>query len=439
MLPFGLLAATVDGKEMRVEELAENGIILRSSEQIKKIQELQLHFFSLKEQKYHTIQIQEPEKKKEKKEQFYYSTRIAIEDPRYEEERKRLLAEYSRYIRLKLEESDQRAAEELAGYPQNLDQIDSKDFEEQKRKWMEKVGQKISQGETDKIYPKAERAIVLQDPMQYQAYLRGEIQKIKDLFLNIEQNCHPLLQEGFERIYVGNQWCPNLFPSTEILAQILERAKQEQKEITVAFPYMMQQQLKVREEQIRFLADWCRQKKKRLEVIVNDWGMASLAAQQKELIVCMGILLNKQRKDPRYRYKLGYEENQEQLEANNLQVDGYQRFLQERFHIKRYEWEHLGRRISLPESGRHSLHLPFYQTNTSQLCPLYAAIVNQDRGRQEPKEECGRLCGKYAFLYPDDLKMVGRYNSLFAFEEQSLFLTGKEEFEKIDRIVVNWL
>ncbi len=42
--------------------------------------------------------------------------------------------------------------------------------------------------------------------------------------------------------------------------------------------------------------------------------------------------------------------------------------------------------IPVPEvpEGKNSMHLPFYQTNTSQYCPLYAACTKGSRSAQMP-------------------------------------------------------
>ena len=88
------------------------------------------------------------------------------------------------------------------------------------------------------------------------------------------------------------------------------------------------------------------------------------------------------------------------------------------------------------------MHLPFYQTNTSQYCPLYAACTEGSRGAQVPIRECPKFCERQAFLYPEHLRMVGRYNSLFALDESAV--SGMADTEgwkekRIDRIVVNLL
>ena len=55
-------------------------------------------------------------------------------------------------------------------------------------------------------------------------------------------------------------------------------------------------------------------------------------------------------------------------------------------------------------------------------------------------KNCPRYCNKKVFLYPKHLKMVGRYNSLFGYDEKILWDEKKlQDYleQGIDRIVVN--
>ena len=137
----------------------------------------------------------------------------------------------------------------------------------------------------------------------------------------------------------------------------------------------------------------------------------------------------------------------------------YEEYLEKEYGIARFEWESCGYDMAFPV-GKNSLHLPFYQTNTSQYCALYAKCTTGERGKQKLVKQCPGFCKDYAFLYPDHLKMVGRYNSLFAMdgrifeddpgsgsgiENEVGMKTGiKEMFQKwkiagADRLVVNLL
>jgi hypothetical protein len=154
----------------------------------------------------------------------------------------------------------------------------------------------------------------------------------------------------------------------------------------------------------------------------------------------LGVLLNKRKKDPRYIYKKGYLENKEIMAQNNLNSSVFIKFLKDN-KIERYEYENCGYKMSIAE-GKHSLHIPFYQTNTSQYCPLYAMCESQDRGKQKLVTSCPKYCKDYVFAYPKHLKMVGRYNSLFAFDDTLLKNPKELEYyisNGIDRIVFNFI
>ncbi|NRT75362.1 hypothetical protein BJV40_005378 [Clostridium beijerinckii] len=109
--------------------------------------------------------------------------------------------------------------------------------------------------------------------------------------------------------------------------------------------------------------------------------------------------------------------------------------------IERYEYENCGYKISVAD-GHHSMHIPFYQTNTSQYCPLHAMCTTMDRGNQKLVTDCPKYCSDYVFSYPKHLKMVGRYNSLFTFDDTLLKNPKELEYyinRGIDRIVLNFL
>ena len=183
--------------------------------------------------------------------------------------------------------------------------------------------------------------------------------------------------------------------------------------------------------------NWCCIHGVNVEIVVNDWAVVEmLHGKTTRLCPVFGTLLNKRKKDPRMKYKSG---DISLFQRNSLNAKFYRDFLAEEFHIHRYEWESCGYPQEFPP-GKNSLHLPFYQTNTSQYCPLYALCTTGDRGMQQLAEYCPKFCEKYALLYPEHLHMMGRYNSLFGVAKT--FLESPEMWKKIkgikpDRIVVN--
>ena len=208
-------------------------------------------------------------------------------------------------------------------------------------------------------------------------------------------------------------------------------------EITLAFSYIREFMLPSVGKLLEKVDNWCCIHGMNVEIVVNDWAVAEmLHGKTSHLCPVFGTLLNKRKKDPRMKYKSG---DISLFQQNSLNAEFYRDFLAEEFHIHRYEWESCGYPQEFPP-GKNSLHLPFYQTNTSQYCPLYALCTTGDRGTQQLAEYCSKFCEKYALLYPEHLHMMGRYNSLFGVDKT--FLESPEMWKKIkgikpDRIVVN--
>ena len=152
------------------------------------------------------------------------------------------------------------------------------------------------------------------------------------------------------------------------------------------------------------------------------------------LIPCLGTLLNKE-KGSRISYKTG---DQKLFKENSLNAQFYRNFLRNTYGICRFEWETCGYTQLFP-IGKNSLHIPFYQTNTSQYCPLFAVCANGERGRQKLMKNCPEYCREYVLLYPEHLHMMGRYNSLFGIDMDALKdIKVLEAYIKngVDRLVI---
>ena len=366
----------------------------------------------------------------------------------------------------------------LTGYPAKKDEQFAENFIEQKKEWFDEGEDRarletrienqsgirencIAAGDFEleeykehkeyKEYKEQERknievAVELDRPELYERYLSMKFRDFMDWYWNV--NGAKELGKRMpvpERIYVGNAFCHLLFPEKRQLFEIFKKAESEGLAVTVTFSYLREFMLKPVEKLLDELEEWCRNRETFLEIAANDWGLLELLRERKEwkkekevLVPCMGTLLNKRKKDPRMGYKQG---ETGYFRENSLNAEFYRTYLRDTFGIRRYEWESCGYRQEFPE-GKNSIHVPFYQTNTSQYCTLYAARKNGERGKQELPESCPGYCGEKVFLYPKHLKMVGRYNSLFALDGSSV--SGMADTEgwkekRIDRIVVNLL
>lgn len=287
-----------------------------------------------------------------------------------------------------------------------------------------------------------ELALKIDNDTLWEKYLAEDIRNFKEYYLkeNHAEN-NELFKKDVSRIYIGNEFCHNLFPELNILINILDKAEAENLEVTLCFTYMRDCYIEKTEQIIDEVHEWCIRNNKKIEIIINDWGMLKLLKDKKDVFtLSLGVLLNKRKKDPRYMYKKGYVENKEMMSQNNLNIELFRRFLKENG-IQRYEYENCGYRVSIAE-GKHSLHMPFYVTNTSQYCTLYAMCTNLDRGKQKLVKSCPKYCREYVFAYPKHLKMVGKYNSLFAFDDTLMKDFQLLEYylkSGIDRIVLNFI
>ena len=289
-----------------------------------------------------------------------------------------------------------------------------------------------------RLLDNAEFALELNCTSLYEEYLRQPLQAFLASYWQKNYLTHSYFAGRTpDRFYIGNQFCHNLFPTEEQLFSIMDKMYLEGSEITLVFSYIREFMLLSVGKFLEKVDNWCCIHGVNVEIVVNDWAMVEmLCGKTSRLRPVLGTLLNKRKKDPRMKYKSG---DTSLFQQNSLNARFYRDFLAEEFHIHRYEWESCGYPQELPP-GKNSLHLPFYQTNTSQYCPLYALCTTGDRGTQQLAEHCPKFCEKYALLYPEHLHMAGRYNSLFGVDKtlpESTEMWKNIKGTKPDRIVVN--
>ena len=442
MLPYGLLSAVMqespgNRKEIQITKMAEEGFCFRTVGNTCSPQKLEICFYDMERAEYRTVVITEFEIRREKEEDFFTQFLVWTEQEEYRWQVQKLVRQYSKYIRLKLED-DGELESELTGYPSELDGEHCSSLEEQRQYWF---AEKAGRAEINMEIPEhTEFAIELDCPERYAAYLQKSLPEFYHDYLRKNY----LRGSGLEaripdRIYIGNQFCHLLFPEEELLFAMLEKAKKELTAVTLSFTYVRETLLEDIFALLRKIDHWCGKNELEMECVVNDWGMADFIRKEtKHLLPCLGTLLNKRKKDPRINYKKG---ERDLYSQNSFNADFYQEFLRESFGIERAEWESCGYMQDIP-AGKNSLHFLFYQTNTSQYCPLYAVQKEGDRGRQKLADKCPQYCKNAAFLYPKHLNMIGRYNSLFALDRD--FLEDAEQLKRytdsnIDRLVLNLL
>lgn len=185
---------------------------------------------------YGTVVITEFEICREKEEDFFTQFLVWTEQEEYRRQVQKLVRQYSKYIRLKLED-DGELESELTGYPSEFDGEHCSSLEEQRQYWF---AEKAGRAEINMEIPEhTEFAIELDCPERYTAYLQKSLPEFYHDYLRKNH----LQGSGLEaripdRIYIGNQFCHLLFPEEELLFAMLEKAKKEFTAVTLSFTYV---------------------------------------------------------------------------------------------------------------------------------------------------------------------------------------------------------
>ncbi|CUO06210.1 hypothetical protein [Clostridium disporicum] len=439
LLPSGLITCLLNSKEVRIMKISPERLTIRLAQEVKEINELKVIFYVFDENRYKEITIEKYNLINKGKHEFYLTYVFSIKDEIYLQNVRNAFNNYTRYIRLKAYSDDNDFSNEMVGYPSEKDYDFYEDYISQKQEWMANLNYDSF---NYRILNSVELAINVDNYELYNKYLNEDIETFMSNYLKdnfIEK--HKLMYKNISRIYVGNEFCHNLFPSKRMLIDIIKKANNEGLEVTICFTYVRECYIDKIKSIINEIYNWCNENNKKIEIVINDWGMLKVVENKQDyLTLCLGVLLNKRKKDPRYIYKNGYNENKALIGDNSLNSKIFSEFLKDN-NINRFEYESCGYKLNIAK-GNHTLHMPFYVTNTSQYCTLYAKCTRMNRGRQKLVMGCPMYCKDYIFSYPKHLKMVGKYNSLFSFDDTLLHDSKKlEQYinEGIDRILLNFI
>lgn len=436
LIPSGLITCFINDKEVRILKISPKQFIVRIADEIENIESVKIAFYEFNKYRYEEINIENFDVVNIEYNEFFLMYKIDVKDSIYEENVRRIFRDYNNYIMLKNFGFGSEFSENMVGYPANQDECFYEYYDEQKMDWMNAIDMKKF------LVDELEIAIKIDNHSLYRKYLDNDISSFKDYYFEknyVKDSCS--LKKKINRLYIGNEFCHNLFPEENQLIEMLQKAINDKVEITLCFTYLRENYIEKNKNIIEKVYELCVKNSKTIEIVINDWGMLDLIKDKKDYLKpILGVLINKRKKDPRYIYKKGYFESKKTLGKNSLNSELFAKFLKE-YGIYRYEYENCGYKIDIAK-GKHSLQVPFYLTNLSQYCPLNAVCKNGNRARQELVEHCTKYCMDYVFLYPKHLKMVGRYNSLFAFDDVVLKnekLLKDYINEGIDRIVFNFI
>ncbi len=421
ILPPAVLLVEFNDRELRLSDCSEQGISVWSADKLDlKKSALVLKFFCDDTYDYEKIEIVQFENNECIGNGVFYEYKIKINDKRYKIKYKQLLGRLN-----SINEFNDSCYDFYM------------DYESAKNEWFKDVLK--YDDECREVFSSVQNCFVAENIDDYQLFLENSVQTYLNTKLK-RSNLEALFSlVNFSRVYIGNQYCHNLFPCKEQLIKLMDKAIIEGLEITVAFTYIRENMIDKTREQVQSIYNWCVKNDKIVEIIVNDWGMLDILLDKKDrLVPVLGVLLNKRKKDPRTARKIGIENYTSFLEENNLNAPHFCQFLRSRG-INRIEYESHG----IPNKyaqAKASLVFPYYQTNTSQYCPLYAQCVHLNRNFQEFITDCPKYCRNFVMTFPKNVNAVGRYNSIFGIDSD--LLCNKKALSQvkslpIDRLVLN--
>lgn len=451
-LPFGLAICAANGETATLTGLSDRQMRLRTHG-AEPLSSLAVRFLTDDRASYVACPVDGWRVSHEERTRLGVLRMVDVPCPAFAKEARRALKLYTEYLRLKSLGDDEYLAHALTGCP--YVDTTARSFAGQKAAWLRGAAAFSLPGDWT-------LALTADSFAAYRRFLSLPLDAFqREATLNL-----PAFARPAGRICIGNAGCPRLFPDRPLLSKLLARAKEQGLNVTIVLPPVSENAVPETERLLAYLdttnAD---------ELCVNDLGALALA-RKTHLTPTLGIQLNRRRKDARLPYKTGcrgartsetprssdpsdnvsatlsgvqpascetgWQNALPLLSRNGLDDADFREWLAE-LGVTRFEYEACGYAPSIAP-GRHSLHLPFYQTNTSHACPLAAACFGLDPGQDVP--DCRHICETRARLYPDELHMVGRYNSLFALDPNILASPAPLSrllASGVDRIVVNLL
>lgn len=415
-----VLLVEMNDKELKVKSCNDHEIIVWCHDELDLTDDqISMKFFNVDEYAYTEVKISDFEVTDHTFNDVYWEYRITIHDEKYSVNYRKIIEQLDSLKR--------------------FDDSCTEFYEDHGSAKREFFGESLKYDDQKDIIGHFQKSFVIENYDDYRMFLD---MKTNDLILHKLKNYNlegSFLPEDFSRVYIGNQFCHNLFPSDDILIKLMDRALADNLDITIAFTYIREIFIGKVSDTVNKIFEWCVKNDTRVEILVNDWGMLRLLADKRDkLIPVLGVLLNKRKKDPRTDRKIGVERFDPYLKENNLNSEYLIDFLKSNG-IERIEYESHGVENKYAPL-KASISYPFYQTNTSQYCPLYAQCVNLNRNYQKLVTSCPQYCRKFVMMFPKNVKAVGRYNSIFGIDNvylQNIDMLRQLADSDVDRLVLN--
>lgn len=205
------------------------------------------------------------------------------------------------------------------------------------------------------------------------------------------------LENKYDRIYYGNEFCDQLLPSTSELDSVLRFCQKRSLKTSVVMPYFNQEN----SEQVNCVLKYLWENHPGIEVVINDYGALYLLYQRyQSLRIILGRIFSRQKRGT--MVKCSEELGLGQEDTKNPADDSYfeESILQNRYaleYLKSIGVERLGidNIFNIPNINTDilvDLYFPYIFITTSNYC-LFYSYGNQINERVRP-HNCKRFCQK---------------------------------------------
>lgn len=327
--------------------------------------------------------------------------RLETDCPDYRKAALLLMHEVNAYTQIKLSLEPSELSERLTGYPAKEEKIFPTSFHEQMEAWLTDL-QIDDQWQT--IHQDV--AVSLTTPSLLTNYLNSPAGSLPSPYSDFH---HPLMSH-VRVVYFGSSICPYLLPCAELLVQAIHKAQNEHLKPVLVLPPLMPSEYDRVTDVLRTIFLLVTPHP---EVSLNDWGLVRFIHElDPAATIELGPLLHRTARDVRMPFLPPFPSD------TSLHADFYLDALHA-WGVNRASaqcTEHPFNPLPIP----FSLHLPFFQMNTSLNCTLRSTVFYHSRRHLVSTECSTKPCNSHAILYPSFLHMAGRYNSLFGYDRKCL-------------------
>ncbi len=371
-------------------------------QQILSSKSIELHFYFPKERVSLFLDPHEYTLQIEKQNAYNMLIRLETSSSSYRQHAHELILQITQYTDMRSHMDMAEISGHLVGYPSDAESVFASSIREQMDNWLSAIHPDASWNQIS-----ANTALSFTNPALLNAYLHLPAHIFPEPYSSFS---HPLMLH-IKVLYFGSMICPHLVPDADILLRAFRKALSENLHPVLTLPPVTPGNFDRITDIIGHLLG---NLPSRQEISINDWGLLGYIQENfPDAEIELGPLLNRVPRDVRIAYL------HRPAACSSLHADFWIHALNE-MGIRRASAQ-CHEQTETPLNLPFSLFLPFYHMNSALQCTLRNAVLFGNRGAEsDDTQNCTFPCKSYAFLYPSFLHMIGKYNTLWGFDGNSL-------------------